>query len=372
MDMSVHPHSRVQGKGRSRSKGAAIAGMVTAACLIAVPVELLELGLASSGLSEILPVLAPPIGWAVRIALALIGAAIAAALAGGLGGKRDPVIKTDDRPGTKGNGIMGWTRSLGLHHLARLARGEDGVADHHATALDAQSLRAAGFRKREQAAVVDLLPRRRQDLHPDAPPRPPLVASRDLPVVTELTVVESQPDSAPPPVMPCVSPIRDRTGEVRPRPLPRAPAPLSDADLSWVRGLLAERDAQKASVAAPEATPRMPHPVPLTEIMIPPVAAPIGDSFEISEPGDSESSDSLLSLVDRFEQGIAQRIALRDAANAMERAEETFTGQPSPPAEDSPAEAPIAVEQDETLAVDDALNAALEALRKLSVKGPGR
>ncbi|HEX7820675.1 MAG TPA: hypothetical protein VF463_08645 [Sphingobium sp.] len=376
MDMSVHRRPRAQGEGDGRLRGATIAGLVTLACLIAVPVELLELGLASIGLSEILPVLAPPIGWPVRIALALCGAAIAAVVGSGvlgreLGGADAVMGIVDAGSGMKGNGIMGWTRSLGLHHLARLARGDDGGFDSYAPA--APGMRAPAFRKPEAVPSLDLLRRSRKDMHPDAPPRAPLVASRDLPVVTEFSVIEAGPDIAPPPPpIACASPIRDTTSEVRPRPLPRSPAPLSDSDLSWVRGLLSNQDGNKEKGSAhpsvsPAVEPEIGRSKPASPILdgaIPVDAVPL----TATEP---ETCASLLSLVDRFEQGVAHRIALRDATHAMGRVEESLTGQPAP----APAAAMVEDGLDDAdvpLEMDDALNAALETLRKLSVKANGR
>ncbi|MET0360397.1 MAG: hypothetical protein ABW048_01470 [Sphingobium sp.] len=352
--MSVHQRPRAQDHRPGRPGGAAIAGLVTGACLIAVPVELLELVLASSGLSEILPVLAPPFGWPSRIALALCGAAIAAAIAWARGEESAAVEGGAARidlagiahvlPGVKGNGIMGWTRNLGLHHLARLARGE-AMADY-AVATPAPV-------RREKAPLIDILSRSRRDMHPDAPPRAPLIASRDLPGAAEIILVEAGPDVAPPPpAIPCASPIRDTTSEARPRPLPRSPAPLSDSDLGWVRGLLAERDAANAE-----------------RPFVRPAPASAGSEIDTAE---QEDSASLLSMVDRFEQGVSQRIALRDAAIAMDRVEESLTGQPAPQ-DRVPVDSDIIAEgADADQQVDEALNAALETLRRLSARSQDR
>ncbi len=375
MDMSVHRRPRAQGEGRGRLKGAMIAGLVTLACLIVVPVELFELILASSGLSELLPVLAPPIGWPVRIVLTLCGAAIAAVVAWGGGGHDVPAVGIpvgdgDAGAGMKRNGIMGWTRNLGLHHLARLARGGEDMADAYPSSVP--RMRGPALPKLAEVPPLDLLHRSRKDMHPDAPPRAPLVASRDLPAVTELSVIESGPDVAPPPPpIACASPIRDTTGEERPRPLPRSPAPLSDSDLSWVRGLLVERDQRKAPVAASSSTE------PRREAVT--VAAVIAEN--------PDAPASLMSLLDRFEQGVAHRIALRDAANAIERVGESHTGQTNPVAalensatptaptievEDAVAEFAQEQPEDIPLEIDEALNVALATLRKLSVKANGR
>ncbi|CAN5200353.1 hypothetical protein BH10PSE13_BH10PSE13_25350 [soil metagenome] len=338
--MAVAQRTRARKEWRGRRQGALIAAAVTVLCLIAIPVELLELGIASIGLSELLPVLAPPIGWPVRIVLVLVGAAIAAALSAALGGggSKDNMPGAK-RPGRKGNDSMGWAKSLGLHHLARLARGEE-AASHAA----ASTPRAPTFPKPELVADADLLPRRRGDMHPDAPPRAPLIASRDLPAAIELTVVETGPASAPPPVppMPYVSPVRDTTHEDRPRPLPRSPEPLSDSDLGWVRGLLAPRREQSAS---------------FTDEMS---EAPLLEASAGVTPA-SGMEGSLLAMVDRFEQGVSRRIALLDSANAIARLDG-----------DAAFAAPVACDPeaplDEAQEIDGALDAALETLKKLSTK----
>ncbi|MFT3967347.1 MAG: hypothetical protein QM690_15835 [Sphingobium sp.] len=311
--------------------------------MIAVPPGLLDLIFSSVGLSELVPALAPPVGWPVRIVLALLAAAMAAGLAGGTGRESGPV--GDGRAGRKRTADMGWTQSLGLHHLVRLARGETGIPDRRVTITPA--MRAPRFRRGPQEKVQETLARHRADLHPDAPPRAPLMASRDLPPVTELTIVETPAGDvrAAQPLPRIATPIRDTTDTVRPRPLPRAPEPLSDSDLGWVRGLLNGREgASEDFLAGPVSTE------PLSEILPEAPAADIA------------ADDSLLSLLGRFEQGVAHRIALRDAADAQSRIEESMADPAVPPVEEPVRE----------MEMDEALTAALETLRKLSSKANGR
>lgn len=341
--MAVAQRTRARIEGKAKRQGALIAGGVTAACLIALPPALIDLAVSSLGLSEMLPMLAPPIALPVRIVLALVGAAVAAALGAVASGTnethgRAPVAT---KTGRKRNDVMGWTKSLGLHHLARLARGQDATPKP-----------ATGPQLVADNGVVDedMLARRREDLHPDAPPRPILVASRDLPDPEEpvvqpaapLALVETVEEEA---ILPAVStsyasPVRDTTRQDRPRPLPRSPEPLSDSDLGWMRDLLAERDAKIAGA----------------------LVGPMPDGARpMSE--DSAPDGSLLSMLDRFEQGVSHRIALRDAASAMARVEESL---PVPPV--AIVTDPVVAIVDEDRAVDDALGAALETLRRLSTK----
>ncbi|HEX7854338.1 MAG TPA: hypothetical protein VF503_11645, partial [Sphingobium sp.] len=349
MDMSVGRLAKVRGERRTRVQAAVIAGMVAGTCLIAVPASLLELVFSSIGLSELVPALAPPIGWPVRIALALLATAVAAAIAGVPSGK-------GVAPGSKRNAIMGWTQSLGLHHLARLARGEANVPDHRAVITPA--MRAPRFRRSPQEKVKETLARHRADLHPDAPPRAPLMASRDLPLVPELApelrVVESIPASAAEaaPRQRLASPIRDTTDKIRPRPLPRAPEPLSDSDLNWVRGLLDSSDEKAAAVEA--------EPVAVELSPLEPLLAITPQTAAVAVSAD----DSLMSLLGRFEQGVAERVALRDAADAKSRLEESMGCS----ANAVPVSVPITVEAaeiaqpGEDMALDEALNVALETL----------
>lgn len=338
MDVSYGRALAVRGEGRGCLQGAAIAGAIAGSCIAAVPAGLLELFFSSVGLSELVPVLAPPIGWPVRIALALLGAVLVAALMAGSG-----AVVGNRQPGGKGRTTMGWTQSLGLHHIARLARGETGVT--------ADSVkRAPRLRRSSEDKARDMLARRRADLHPDAPPRAPLSASRDLPQVAELTVVETAPDSLPEPSPRLATPIRDTTDEVRPRPLPRAPEPLSDSDLNWVRNLLDGEETVAPAALVPET---------LAAILPETVPAAAADA-------------SLMTLLDRFEQGVGERIALRDAADAQLRVEDSMAvASELAPAEPAPIEEAPAVQPASDMTMDEALNAALETLRKLSAKANG-
>ncbi|HEX7874118.1 MAG TPA: hypothetical protein VF475_14480 [Sphingobium sp.] len=354
MDMSVGRFAEARGERRVRVQGAVIAGAIVGACMIAVPAGLLDLLVSSTGLSEFVPVLAPPVGWPVRIALALLGAAVAVALSLG-SGTQDRI---DDRQTRrKRNAIMGWTQSLGLHHLARLARGQGSEPVYRSDPRVAitPDMRSPRLRRSPQDKVQDTLARHRADLHPDAPPRAPLMASRDLPVVAELTVVETLADhaSAPEPLAPLATPIRDTTDQVRPRPLPRAPEPFSDSDLNWMRGLLdakPEADVQAQPVSSE----------PLSSIL----PETSGGVTGAEVPADA----SLLSMLDRFENGVSQRIALRDAADAKVRIEDTLAGPlTSAPVVVAPTASPV--EQPE---MDAALSAALETLKALSAKANGR
>ena len=125
---------------------AALAGVAAAVALLATPVGLLEMLVASSGLSEAVPAAAPPLGVTARLMMAgFVGLLIAGAVAA----VRDPRQAEDERDTDGRQQSAQGARQMGFafSKLTALARGRatpTGVAE--APAL------------------------RRADAHPDAPP----------------------------------------------------------------------------------------------------------------------------------------------------------------------------------------------------------
>jgi hypothetical protein len=149
----------------------------------------------------------------------------------------------------------------------------------------------------------------RGDWHPDAPPRSPIVASRDLPSFESDNQPMTVDDGARPVIV--SRPVRDLIDEVRARPLPRSPEPLSEIGLDAVRALLADRRADTGT-----------------------------GILDLALEGTLVPDDLPLSaLLDRFEQQIDRRIAM---------------GEP---------DAGIGLQPE----VDAALRSALETLKALSV-----
>lgn len=300
---------------------AALAGLI-------VPVELVELTAASAGLSEAVPVLAPPIGWGARLGFAAMLAVTAVALVWVFG---------VPAPRRKGKGIMGWPRSFGWRELARFARGERD---------EAFAGRYAGA-ERPSATIHhlhDALPRRRADLHPDAPPRPPLMASRDLPAV------ESPPERRVPAaaewraaapaegMAPAAEPVRHEREPIQPRPLPRSPQPLSDAQLDALRRLLVDSPAPASGSEH--------------------LRDDEGETNASGEISRDAAGAPLESLVDRFERQVERRIAMEQAMSAVAKAEQAMTRGAGVQRE--------AVSPRSADTVDQALDAALATLKKLS------
>jgi len=151
--------------------------------------------------------------------------------------------------------------------------------------LAAADCRALVRRFRDAAgaqAAAESLPRRRRDRHPDAPPRQPLFASRDLPALDT------------PPRQPA------RTDQDVP-PLPRAPEPLSDAQIAQLMAAATAR----------------PVPVPLPSPSAP--SSPPAQGWERSLP--RVASGDLAALARRFEQGGACQPLSQPVSCAAEETE---------------------------------------------------
>lgn len=335
MDLSGHEHLRIApsaaliGRPSSPVGRALFGALLASAAVAALPTSLLDLAIASLGLSEALPSLAPPFGWASRVLLALSAGVIAAAILlifGSLSSESENASTHADRSDTMNSAApSGWQR------LASFARGNAAAP----------------------ARTDDRRPRdmkwRRADLHPDAPLPAPLFASRDLPSgvfdapdrgtpsaerFRPSPVTERQPPFLSVDFDPARPPVRDLSRHDRPRPLPRSPEPLSEEEVEALRGLL-------RAIPEPETLPVQPD-----------------AGQDAVAPPTIEPDAPLTALLGRFEKSVEERIALADAQDAAMRLDQTLnrSGDPLPTEHPSP--------QPET--VDHALRDALEALRVLS------
>lgn len=284
-------HSRT--RHRAEPRRALTIGAVAGVAALVLPVELLEAGVASIGLSEAVPALAPPMAWGARLGTALLIALIGTSLGWAFGGL---VPLFGRRKMT-----IAWPKSLRWDSLTRLARGIDGGASGDAgdRFVDARPFAVPSGSWSEWPDSTDWQPRRRLDMHPDAPPRPPIVASRDLPSLPEprrprRTGVDTQP--------PVVSvPVRTLISEAQERPMPRAPEPLSEAQLDSIRDLLARQDTGPAPDASEDA-----------------------DILDLSLADTIVTDDlPLSSLLDRFEQQVERKIAIDGAMSGGSRVEDT-------------------------------------------------
>lgn len=335
-------------EARKRRLMAAFAGSAAALAMLSVPVPLIELIVASSGLSEIVPAAAPPLGVSARAIMAgfagLMGMGVSLTLI-----PRSAAIA--DRPAQdleEGQGIMGFA----LGKLTTFTRGRGRT----------KPLVDVGGTPAEAVPVL-----RRADAHPDAPARRPIFASEDfggaqifaaatpapaveredalsitsmadaLDFVDEDAVVEIAAELEAEPVT---------FGTFGDLSMPRSPDPLED------RTILTE---------AIEALPAVEEPV-AEAVAMPAARAPL-DSLSIAE------------LVDRFEHGIARRKALAQAAAAVQQVgavlAETGRAPTVPTTEprvlaDMPPVPRVDVRAGVDEEIDEALRAALGTLQQIT------
>ncbi|HKY80217.1 MAG TPA: hypothetical protein VJM09_01945 [Sphingobium sp.] len=288
---------------------AAVGAAAVALILLAMPVGLVEMVVASSGLSEAWPAAAPPLGMKARLLLAGFGALMALGFAwsGEQSGELAPVHGQKDG---RCNGVPGVKKmGFALSKLNWLARG-----------------RAAGSSRGSRPAP------RRADAHPDAPARSPIFASRDFSGLD---------------IFPKVAPVRgDLPVEAKPEqpiilPLPRTAAAVEAAEMAPSPiGDLPASDMVYADYEEIEETAEIPAPV-LEPIM--PAASARRGALTISE------------LTARLERGLAQRARIwRDSGSA------------AAVLADMPVEQPIPVRSHVEEDVDQALRSALDTLRAMA------
>lgn len=202
-------------------------------------------------------------------------------------------------------------------------------------------------RGRAAANEADAPVLRRADAHPDAPPRPPIFASRDFdgleifgrPEGSRRPLVanpEPQPESVlPPPPTPL------------PFAMPSAPAPLSEAELP--QPVFARPSAAAPALAEPPrfaAPVAVPPPAPAVE------AAPAPAPLPLRSP---TQGLSVSELTERLERGLAQRSRATVPPVAMGGV-----------IADMPAAQPVPVRDAVAQDTDEALRAALGALRSMA------
>ena len=347
-----------------------LAAAGAAVLLASTPDALIERLAGAGGLLGALPFLAAPLGLGIRIALVLAGAAFAAALVALFwspphAAPRPAQIELEEdeemQPARKPASGSAWGA------LIRLVRG--------------------GFQD-ETEGRADALPRRRRDRHPDAPPRPPLFASRDLP-------------PAEPPAQPSASAtLAEAAAQARVAAAaeagafdvapPRSPEPMSEDEIATLVATMPPRVAARPSFEAPapeaEALELTEQAIEIEPASVPaPAAAPTGvRSIDLPL---IEGAD-LATLAARFERGLAKREAIFDARDARQSLTERLplvqpdpsvraalraqrsvelvaAPAPVPPLEAAPADPGVRVDAD----VEAALGNALATLRRLTEQG---
>lgn len=296
-----------------------LAALAVALIILWAPVGLVEMVVASSGLSEAVPAAAPPLGLKARLMLAGFAALMAAGVVSATrrsGGRDEPqTIEEGRQDRVQGAKKMGFAFSK----LTALARGRATTAEADAPVL------------------------RRADAHPDAPPRPPIFASRDF----DGLEIFGRPEGSRRPLVAIPEPQLESVLPSPPAPapfaMPSAPAPLSEAELP-------QPAFARAPVAVPQFAqpPRFEAPVTAPEVEPEPAPAPL--------PLRSPTQNlSVSELTERLERGLAQRsrVTVPPVAAGGVIA-------------DMPAAQPVPVRAAVAQDTDEALRAALGALRSMA------
>jgi len=270
----------------------ALAGGVAAATILSIPGGLLEIAAASSGLSELLPAAAPPLGVTARITLAL-GGALA---------------------------VMGVAMAMQRPARSQLAHPQNAFIQAKDKKMGFAFSRLADFARGHRRGTGEALAlaRRPEDAHPDAPPRRPIFASQDF--------AGAEIFRRNPAVSPAVDPMAAHLADIIARPevalaqvpLPQVPLPqaaprqaIAPASAMPVAPVIpiAPARAEPAPVIAPR--PAMVAPVAIAAAQPAPLHAPhIAPTTPVASaplPRAPIAGLSLGELASRFERGLARR-----------------------------------------------------------------
>lgn len=224
---------------------AAAAALFVAGGIVFMPVDVLEVIVADSGIAAILPAAEPPLGYTARVAMAMVAGGGIAALA--------------------------WAATM-------LILGGDGVVR-----LRAPKRRPAA-RLTEDAADVPVL--RRADAHPDAPARAPLIATQELGV----PFLEISAKTAPPPIE---------------RDLPRdLDAPLAAFDPAAIPPVPAQPVRAVSPLAPPARKPILEPGERFEAIELRPALHVVGEEAPIAAP---QTDATIHALLARLERGVARK-----------------------------------------------------------------
>jgi hypothetical protein len=241
---------------------AAVIGLTVAAGVLLTPTSVLEALVMDSGAPALISAAEPPLGMTARIALAL---------AGGIGAA-----------------ILAW---FGLFVLL--------------------GSRTMSLRAERPADVTEIVPViRRADAHPDAPPRPPVLATRDL--GTPFLDVRAPASDIVPEAMPEPEPVIRPVG---PPPVQSLPADLDMPLAAFDPGALRKEPIAPAPPVAPLRWNPRPAVFEETERFetfeitppvrtAPPAPEPIVQPEAITAP---ETDATIHALLERLERGVTRR-----------------------------------------------------------------
>ena len=308
---------------------ASLGGIAAALLILWIPVGVVEMVVASSGISEAWPAAAPPLGLKARLLLAMFAALMVVGIMS-VTRRARPVDDGDDGKNGRDQRAEG-ARQMGFafSKLTALARGRMGASFDQPIEGRAPSLRRA-------------------DAHPDAPARAPIFASRDfsgLDIFARPGLAaraSAQPDDK-------VASIAAETPE------PEAPAAVIQAAVAPV-------DVPQPTVLRPAAS------VDEVEVLLQPAAfhrvveTPVPDveTSAVATPVSTPVADpthglTIAQLTERLERGLSQRSR---APTAPLSSASVFA--------DMPVAAAVPVRDSVATDADDALRAALGALRTMA------
>ncbi|MFY9350064.1 MAG: hypothetical protein WAO77_06945 [Sphingobium sp.] len=294
-----------------------LAALAVALIILWAPVGLVEMVVASSGLSEAVPAAAPPLGLKARLMLAGFGALMAAGV------------------------VSATRRSAGRDEPQRIEEGRQDRVQGAKTMGFAFSKLTALARGRAAANEADAPVLRRADAHPDAPPRPPIFASRDF----DGLEIFGRPEGSRRPLVANPEPQPESVLPPPPFAMPSAPAPLSEAELP--QPAFARAPAAAPAFAEP---PRFAAPIAVSPPEVEPAPTPAPLPLRLPTQGLSVSE-----LTERLERGLAQR----SRATVPPVAGRGVIA-------DMPAAQPVPVREAVAQDTDEALRAALGALRSMA------
>ncbi|QUT04990.1 hypothetical protein KFK14_18510 [Sphingobium phenoxybenzoativorans] len=318
---------------RASQRAAIWAASGAAFAVLTFPAGLIEVAATSSGISEVLPAAAPPLGTTARLLLAGFAGVMAAGAA--------LAFRRQSAP-AKGVEKMGFA----LSRLTGLAR------------------RRA---RKPEPLVSDMPILRRADAHPDAPPRRPIFANSDFGGTGMFSEMPASPE--------------DQTPDIA---APEIEAAFTES-LASVDDPVIDAAIQDAACAAEE----QPAPLPLDgmsgeEVLsgFAPLAAPVpppGMEAQPEVPAAAPPREprppldglTIAQLAERFELGLARRAIARPVApfDAPPVQIVPVAAQPVPRViADIPPVPPVAVKPDVDMQVDEALRAALGTLQRMSAR----
>lgn len=306
-----------------------LAGAGAALTVLSAPVGIIELIVASTGLSEMVPAAGPPLGLKARLLIAGFAALMAIGL-----------VWTMSRQ------AAGAPRQIG--NMVGRGRDDRQGASKMGFALSKLTALARGRITSPRAGRAPVL--RRADAHPDAPSRQPIFASRDFSGLDIFARTEPGHREIVVAAEPERDPIVGDTGLL----MPSAPLPLAAEDLP------------SPTIARTFRVSPVEEPAPETSTS---ELAPIGpdhaaEAVEAEDlpPASASSLDhlSIADLTDRLERGLALRMD-----NAVPG---TGARAPASVIAQMPIAQAVPVREEVAPDVDDALRAALGTLRTMAAR----